>query len=316
MMTFPGCARALATPLLALCMQSGDAHGAAMPLSLRASVTLDHPVLLLGDLVDAPPETDAAVLALPLGQAPRVGHVLRVRQLDLEAQLRRQGIAAHITWRGAAAALVVTRTQRLAPQLLREAASAHLRQILAEPGDTFEVAVPDMAVEIPQRPYQLRARPVDVHSARVLVWLDIIVDDAVYRSVVLPATVTRTRTAWVARRALAGGSAVERLDFTVSEVDVSGLDALPAVPEALAGARLRGALRAGQVLTAQAVAPAGTVLRGDPVRLTLHAGALAIDAAGVAQASAAPGQMVAVRAASSGEILSGRVNRAGHVVIE
>jgi flagella basal body P-ring formation protein FlgA len=317
---FSGCAMALALSMPALAGTQSPLMLSPLVLSLRDSVTLDHPALLLGDLVEAAPGTDAGLLALPLGPALRAGQLLRLRPAELETRLRSQRVLPPIAWQGASAVRVQTRSQHLAPQLLREAAAAQLDQAYPEPADRIELALPETAVEIPQRPYRLRVRPVDARGgARVLVWLDVLVDDAVYRSVVLPAMVTRMRMAWVARRALAGGGPVDGADFELRQVNAAGLGALPEAPVSLAGlagTRLRGALREGQVLTMQALAPAGAVLRGDRVRLTLHAGALELEAPGVAQASAVPGERVAVRAASSGASLAGRVDPAGNVVIE
>lgn len=302
-------ALALLAPGAAPCLAA-----AAVPLTLRASVTLDHPAVVLADLVDAAPGIDPRLLAMPLGAAPRVGYVLHWRRADLAAQLRRQGANVAIDWQGASAVSVATLTQRLDPQLLQEAAVARLAATFGEPDDAFNLAPQDGAVDIPQRPYALRTRPVATGGgARVLVWVDVLVDGAVYRSVVVPATVTRMRAGWVARRALAAGSRIDSADVEPRQVNAAGLGPLP---DAVDGARLRGAVRAGEVLTMATLAPTGAVLRGDAVRLTIQSGALAIEAPGVAQGSALPGQLVAVRSASSGEILSGRVNRAGNVLVE
>jgi flagella basal body P-ring formation protein FlgA len=316
-----GCAMLAAASLFTACTHAAAAAAPAgdrtLALTLRATVTLGDAALRLGDLVEIAPGNDPALLALPLGQAPRVGHLLRLRRAELETALLRQGILAPIAWQGAQAVIIATRTQRIDPPLLRGAALAHLAQSFASVGDTFDVTMPETAVDIPQRPYQLRARAVDPQAGpRVLVWLDVLVDDAVYRSVVMPATVTRSRTCWVARRPIAGGARVDSADFAQRQVNVAGLGAVVEGWDTLAGTRLRSALREGQVLTVQAVAPVGAVFRGDPVRLTLQAGTLDIEAPGVAQASALPGQLVAVRSASSGEIVSGRLGRAGNVVIE
>jgi flagella basal body P-ring formation protein FlgA len=164
----------------------------------------------------------------------------------------------------------------------------------------------------------MTARPLDAARlpARAAVWLDLLVDGQVQRSIVVPVSLTWQRPAYLARRALAAGSTVQADDFEVREQNVAGLDAQPAGGVPAAGWRLRRAMQAGQVLQRALLPASGTVFPGDTVLVQARNGAIGIDIPAVVQAEAVPGQLVAVRTQHSSETLTGRLTAAGTVLVE
>jgi len=67
----------------------------------------------------------------------------------------------------------------------------------------------------------------------------------------------------------------------------------------------------------QAMLPVhGAVFAGDHVRLQMRQGGIGLEADAVAQADAAPGQMVAVRSSFSSDTVAGRLTADGTVIIE
>lgn len=295
-----------------------QAAAGGVTLQLREKVVVSHPVIVLGDLVAPAALPSSELAALELAHAPRIGYALRFTKEELDNQVRRHFPAAAIDWDGAAVVVVRTEAQAVDNGGLREAALAQVRAAYAEAGTVVEIETPTAALDIPAGAYALRPRalPAGAPAARLPVWVDVLVDGSVYRSVVLIAAVSREGEALVARRPLAAGSRIDPDDFTVSRVNVAGLHPLAVADAGRTGARLRTALRPGQVLNSDAMAPAGAIFHGDQVRVSVQGGAVGVEALAVAQGSALPGQMVSLRASSSGETLRGRVTRAGNVVIE
>jgi flagella basal body P-ring formation protein FlgA len=297
--------------------------GQAIPLVLRAEVVLDHPIVVLADLVELPVAlaADVRLGTLPVAKAPRVGQALHLSRLEIERSLKRQKTQLDLLWQGERSVTVRSKAQTIGEAGLRDAAIARLRDELAWSADDSEltVAAPIASIDIPARPYRLVARqavPTEGSGARRAVWVDVLIDDSVYRSVLIPLNVTHWRPVLVARRPLGAGDRVEHEAFVERE---ENLAALPAPPFSFTKAeqvRLRRPLRAGQVLTADLVAGARELLRGDRVRVVLRASGIDVETEAIALAPALPGQQVAVRTSTRNETLTGRLSVAGTVVIE
>lgn len=303
---------------LLLAAFAGAAVAGPVTLNLLEKVVVAHPVIVLGDLIAPASLPSHQLAAFEVAHAPRVGYALRFTKDELDNQVRRHFPAAAIAWDGAAVVVVRTEAQAVDVKRMREAALAQVRADYPEPGTAVEIETPSAALDIPAGPYTLRARalPAGAPAARLPVWVDVLVEGTVYRSVVLVAAVSLEGAALVARRPLEAGNRIALEDFTVSRVNVAGLHPLSVDEFGKGGARLRMALRPGQVLNSEAMAPAGAIFHGDQVRVSVQGGAVGVEALAVAQGPALPGQIVSLRASSSGETLRGRVTRAGNVVIE
>jgi flagella basal body P-ring formation protein FlgA len=179
-------------------------------------------------------------------------------------------------------------------------------------GALTEVAAPLGEVQLTARmaaPTRLRARmPVGV---------DVVVQGSLYRSVVVPLLVRELRPVYVARHTLAPGGRVTVDDFELREEDVAGLADEPLPPGGLdLPARMRQELGAGQVATVRQVALAGTVLRGDEVRLRTGAAGIAIETGAYAQANGVVGQRIPVKPMNSNETIMAWVTAPGVVSME
>jgi flagella basal body P-ring formation protein FlgA len=304
---------------------SGGVHAAPAPtlaLKLRHDVQLDHARILLGDVAALPAGAAPEVAGLDLGAAPRVNAIERLTRAQIALLIRRRLPAppAALAWSGADSVSVQRRSQQVAGAVLGEAA---VGAVLAAWGPQFaglqaSVEAPPADVEIILGTYTITARALDAARlpARAAVWLDLLVDGQVQRSVVVPVSFTWQRPAYLARRPLAAGSTVQAEDFEVREQNVAGLDAQPASGVPASGWRLRRAMQPGQLLARALLPAAGTVFPGDTVLVQERSGAIGIDIPAVVQAEAAPGQMVAVRTQHSSETLTGRLTAAGTVLIE
>jgi flagella basal body P-ring formation protein FlgA len=329
MMSFPLARRAwrllaCALALAPACSAAGSLPPAApaLALTLLQEVQLDHARILLGDVAALPAGAAPELARLDLGAAPRVNAIGRLSRAQIALLIRRRlpQPPAALAWSGADSVSVQRRSQALAGAVLGQAA---VDAVLAAYGPRFaglQAAVESLPadVEIIPGPYAIRARALDAARlpARASVWLDLLVEGQVQRSVVVAVGFTLQRPAYLARRALSAGSMAAARDFEVREINVAGLDAQPVSAAGQPGWRVRGALQAGQVLTRAQVPASGTVFPGDTVLLQARSGAIGIDVAAVVQAEAVPGQRVSVRASHSSDVLTGRLTAAGTVVIE
>ncbi len=311
-----------AATLLPMHSYARPPDGAGVSVELRAEVLLDHARIALADVavIHADAAQAAPLAAIDLGSAPRVGYVERFSRAQVEQAIRRTTAnAGPIRWSGATAVAVRTEVQTVTAQALSDAAVSALRRHFGGVGGNTAISVDappaDVLVPVGQVALRPRALPARPEHGRSPVWIDVLVNGAMYRSVVVQLAVSVRRQAYLARHDIEAGSLVTAADFELVEADVAGTDALAAQPP-LAPFRAARALRAGQPLTGAAMLAGGTVLRGDPVRLTIHAGAIGIDTAGVAMDDARPGQQVRVRPSGSQDIVTGRLAPSGAVIID
>lgn len=310
--------------LLGLLTRIVTASAGEVVLELRPDVVLDGPHVTLSDLArigGADVALQERLSTLAVGRAPLVGHVDQRGRAELDLLLRSQVLHLDqpIVWRGAALVKIRRASQPLAVDLLVDAARRYVRSRFDADGIDIrldgalaEVAAPLGEVRLVARmaaPGRLRAR--------MPVWVDVIVDGGLYRSVVVPLLVSERRPVYVARHGLAAGSGVTADDFELREEDVAALADEPVAAGALAGAaRMRQPLDAGQVATVRQVALAGTVLRGDEVRLRTGAAGIAIETGAYAQANGVVGQRIPVRPLNSNETIMAWVTAPGVVSME
>lgn len=317
--------------MAALVLSAGlGARAAAGEVNNEVVIELRHEVLLGGSrmtLADVAEigAADAAVRrafgAVVLGRAPMPGYLEQRSRAELDMALRGQALSSGqtIVWRGAASVKVRSATQQLDPARLLELARQRLREAYTDVELDASLATPLPELLAPAGTLQYRARLADPSRprARMAVWIDVIADGAVYRSVVVPLAVTARRGVYLARRALPAGATATADDFAEARQDVAGLADAALAPGALPhGGRVREALAPGQVVTVRQMAPADMVLRGDRVRLVIAAAGIAIETSALAQADAVVGQRVQVRPERSNELVTARVMAPGVVSVD
>jgi flagella basal body P-ring formation protein FlgA len=226
--------------------------------------------------------------------------------------------AGAVNWSGAAAVAVRTKTQSVSAQTLSDAAMSAVRAQFAANGRNVTVALsaPPADVELPVGQIAVRQRGrVKVQAGRAPVWLDLLVENQVYRTVVVQVSVSARQQAYVALHAMATGALVGAQDFALTDTEVAGLDVVPA-DQLLMPFRVAHAIRAGETLTPAAMLASGKIMRGDEVRVLIQAGQIGIETAATAMNDAHPGEVIRVRRAGGSDIVSGRVSQSGAVIIE
>jgi flagella basal body P-ring formation protein FlgA len=222
------------------------------------------------------------------------------------------GLAA-LPLQAAEASVPLTRS-RLVDAAAAALFGSHDGQLEARPLDEG-----DAALAPPPGALTLKARiaPGTALARRMLVHVDVHVGPQHWRTIPVWFAVRAWQPVWVARTALAAGQPVGDEHFRVERAEVAGLTspALPTrqPPEPL---RLRRALEPGTVLTALHVERQPAVARHQPVQVQVQAGAVSLQASGLAMADARIGEQVRVLNPTSRESFTARVVAAGLVVVE
>lgn len=288
---------------------------AGAELALRDKVLASAPRLRLADVAEIHGEDAAALAQIELGNAPRVGYVARWTRQELqELVLRRSGRS--VDWSGAQQVQV-----RTASRLV----SAAEQLALAEPAvqAAFGADGPLQAAPL-QQPAEVEA-PVGAQLAlrplagrpltqRFDVWLDVLWQGAVYRSLRVALALEAPRRLYLARHDLAAGEAIAAADFEQRDGNAALANG-PAASALVPGARLRQPLRAGQPLAAAQLLAPGALLRGEHAHVRWQAGALQLERDAIALGDALPGEAVQMRMAG-GAVLAGRLQQDGTVKVD
>jgi flagella basal body P-ring formation protein FlgA len=286
-------------------------------VELLPTATVDGPSIRLGQVarVEAPDEARAAALrALDLGPAPRVGLERHVRRADIQRALRAHG------WDGPDAlvyggvqTVTVYRASRETPadglvQCARDALGAVLesryRNVRLAPVDApVTIVVPAAHIDYRARS-QVLAQPL---PRRIAQWVDVYADGRLYRSVPMIFEVSAETQALVANHDLAANVPLGSDTATLRMVDaVEAKSPLVTADAFDAGLRARRPIAAGAPLSWRDVSLLPAVERGASVTLRVSAGAVQIEQRGYALDDGKLGAMVRVKLAS-GAALSARV---------
>lgn len=304
--------------LFVLPMMTLQSAAADFTLSLKDEALVSTHKIRLADVALVGAETHLG--DVEIAAAPRGGVATYLRRADVERVLRAHaGVNAALHWSGAEVVAIRSSTQTIDGKTLVEAASNYLQRRLRErfPDATVRAAAPVADVEVRQGPISLSARGLTLTAlrARESVWIDIVGEAGVERSVVIPLQVVVRVKGFVATHDLAAGRVLVEADIHPSEIDLatSG-DALQSETYVIGG-RTRQAIKAGEVLGTHALADRRGVLRGDAVQVNVVAGAVHVDASGIAQSDAAFAEPVRVRM-MNGTIVDARVVGDRTVAIE
>jgi flagella basal body P-ring formation protein FlgA len=177
-----------------------------------------------------------------------------------------------------------------------------------------EDGVPDVTVPAGRVSLAAVDDAVFLHG-RAAVLLQLQVDGHSVRKVKVPLRVDLRVPQWCAVAALPAGTALDADRFSPCLEPLTWRDQLALAARPLPAGRLARRMAAGDVLRPQDVAAPDRVLRGDPVEVVYHAGALTLQSRGQVRHDARVGEPVQVQLAG-GQVLSGRLATASEVQVQ
>jgi flagella basal body P-ring formation protein FlgA len=301
------------------------AHGATVSLELHATALVRSKDVTLADVAvieGADARQRQALAAVRVGAAPLAGYAEEFSRAAIEAALlaRRVGVALALDWRGAKSVVVRRAAGLVASNDLLAVARKSLETRFARQYGEIELTPVGAVADVQVAEGRLELRPREASGplrARTTAWVDVLVDGAVYRTVALPFQARAWSTVALAQRALPADAMVGADDFQPARQEVLALAGQPAaLPAPGEHWRLRAAVAQGDVLLREHLLAAGTVRRGDRVRLQVNAGAIRIESAAVAQEDGVAGGLVRVLPAGGETAVKARVIGTNLVAIE
>ena len=320
--------------LLPLASLQADAADAQVRIELSANVGVARADVSLGDIASVRSTDFQAIkrlVALPLGPAPRTGESTQLSRAELLRwiQLRTGLDPRQIQWEGVGVTHLHRDSSEIQGAQLTEVATERLRGWLDGHSTRAEVvetaAQRDIAVPLGQR--TLRARPIPAEAPlarRMVVWVDVWVEDQFVRTVPVGFEVTAYGQAYVAAGDMPAGARFDPLALKVREVELTGRPAPPLAPPfapRVAAAdpgdarQMRRPVAAGQVLTRLDVESQPAVTRGDWVALSVRSGSIEMESRVEALQNGRVGQTVNVKTSKSSAPILARVVAPGQVEI-
>jgi flagella basal body P-ring formation protein FlgA len=290
---------------------------------LRPAATVtgaDYALRDIADLEGGDAATRARLAALIVGTAPRRGYTDAVGRMQLAAHVRQLSGIMDIVWDGADQIRIRSIGQRIATEMLADAAVKALHAAYA--GQYTTIALRPVAVSegvnAPAGHVQLEARvPPQQLAKRMSALVDVRVDGKFYTTVPVWFAVDAMRPALVAKATLSPGTPLTAGDFETKAVAVTAPGASPALAAGtpVDALRLRHALPAGTKLAAANVETRPAVARAETVAVRVVAGAVTIEPTGVALADARLGETINVQNTNSSEVYAARVTGPGTVQV-
>jgi flagellar basal body P-ring formation protein FlgA len=167
------------------------------------------------------------------------------------------------------------------------------------------LTVPDGQVEVTAHPSGSSLGA--IRSALV----SVSADGQVVRTVTLNYRVRLEVEAPVAARSLSAGETLSPSFWSVQRADIASLTSRPLAPGEMEGRRMRRTTNAGAVLTLDNTEPIPLVLKGSPVVVSVHAGAVTLTCEGIARTDGSEGQAIEILNPSSKETFQAVVTGPG-----
>lgn len=267
-------------------------YATGMVVTVRAQAEVTGATVRLGDIAELSGDGAARAAQLQVFAAPRVGVRVRVPLLDIKAGTRQQGIAHQdIEWRGATFIEVMRTGQAIDQDALRQAALLAAGQVYGK-GTVVELddRLP-AALQVPVGAVTFKPRTLanEKLGARMNVWIDVLVDGANYRSVVVPVNASREGQVFAARRDIAAGQVIDADDVVAQQTNTLALRAAPVTTLSIRAARN---IRAGDVITQDYVASPKAVLAGDRVRLIATSQGMNVETEAIVRKGGMPGDTI------------------------
>lgn len=288
-------------------------------VELRPVAQVGHVQVTLGDVAALRGDSEEKLSwlrSMSLGAAPRSGTVIVTRgQIERWIKTHAGSNQPNLRWYGAGQVEIGSAQQKVSGSHIADTAKKALQEWLtgrAERSEISELADTRDAMVAPGKLRVIARAPTDdMPHRRMLVWVDIWVDDAFVRVVPVSFAVQAYQTAYVARQDVRVGRIVQDHEFDSRQIDIAESAAPVAVLKDAATWRMKHSVSRGGVLLKNQVEEAPAVARGESATLRSQVGVLTLESKVEVLQDGYPGQMVKVRlAAASGAVLA-RVTGAG-----
>ena len=302
------CLAAAALPARAL-----DAESGAVVVKLKPYALVHERQYALGEIADiSGGDADAVrrLASLALGGSPRLGYTEQLARAQVQRVVRTYvgELYERLVWEGAKVLKLETAAVAYDGGRIVEAASAHLRDALSRRYAQLEIhpAEAPPRLDLPAGEVTLRPREdaaMGPPRSRMPVWVDVSIDGAFYRTVIVPLRVEIPGTALFARKNLPRGAVPAPEDFEPRQVDLAALGAEAAVPASAFGKHLSRPLAAGDPLLSSSLEERLAVNKGDVVTLLVRAGAIEIESRATALSGGVVGQKVRIKPAAGDAVV-------------
>ncbi len=299
--------------LLALLLPQGSQ---AVELRLKASAIVPAHSFKVADVAEiagAPAEVVARLAAIEVAHSPRIGYRERIERREIEKRVRSDAGVQEVTWSGAQAVLVETAATVVSGQEIADAAAVHLERTLSAGQQRLVMNVVESIddVPVPRGAVRLQPRSLAYSEAlrrRAVVWIDLHLDGAFYRSVSVSFRVEVWRDAWVTSSSVGAGSLLDCSRLELRAVDVAALGA-PALEGPCTPLQwvARRPFAAGDVIRASSIAQPSWVARGQALTLRAVVGGVSIERPAVALRDTEPGKLVPLRTANASAAVSAQL---------
>lgn len=306
---------------------AGTSLSAHVKIDLPSSAQVKSLTVSLGEVagISTPDlRTLRALMALPLGRAPRPGESISLGREELARWIQRRTglLPEQLSWGGDSSIQISTVANTVPGEVVSRFAEGALQDWLSLRSESFHVqaiAVPRELL-LPQGSMSLKARPIPETELRkrMTVWVDVYLDDVFARSVPVAFDVSAWAYVPVASHDALAGERISVADTAMRRVDITTLPmASPSMRSSIQEvlghqpSRLRRTVRSGEVLTHAHIEAMPAVVRGEVVKIRAVVGPVVLESEGAALQDGRTGQVIQVRPHRSLGAVSARVKSPG-----
>jgi flagella basal body P-ring formation protein FlgA len=305
---------------------AGTPCAAALGIELHAKAILRHAAeIAVRDIASVESDDKGlkeGVERLKVGSVPRAagaGYILRT-QVERQIGMAFPATLGHISWSGPERVELRVAGIQVSGAEIDSSARAWLEDSLRRHHEKAKVEVvsPAQPVVVPEGVASLRSRACgrDAPSRRMCVSVEVLANDVAFRTIPVWFKVEAYRRVLVAKVAHPAGAAYEAGLFAAELRDVTALPGPALAPEDEARAmRLKRSLAPGEVALRSDLEPIPFVVRNQDLTVKILAGAIVIEAPGVALSDGRLGSVIRVQSPSSKEIYRARIVDQGVVTL-
>jgi flagella basal body P-ring formation protein FlgA len=302
------------------------ALGVELSIALHAKAILRHAAeITVKDIATVESDDQRlreGVERLKVGSVPRalgVGYIVRT-QVERQIGVAYPETLGHISWSGPGRVNIRVAGMQVSGAEIDTSARVWLEESLRRHHEKTKVEVvsPAQPLAVPEGVASLRSRACgrETPARRMCVSVEVLANDSIFRTIPVWFKVEAYRRVLVAKVAHPAGAAYEAGFFAAELRDITALPGPALAPEDEARSmRLKRSLAPGEVALRSDLEPIPFVVRNQDLTVKILAGAILIEAPGVALSDGRLGSVIRVQNPSSKEIYRARIVDQGVVTL-